>query len=96
MAAYVVFGLESVTDADALQRYRVAGQPTLAAHGARFVAGPRIAATLEGAPLQGAVVVAFDNAEAAQSWYHSPEYQAVLGVRLSASTGFAFIVEGRD
>lgn len=96
MTAYVVFGLESVTDAEALQRYRVAGHPTLAAHGARFVAGPKVAATLEGAPLQGAVIVAFDSVAAARTWYDSPEYQAVLGIRLNASTGSAWIVEGRD
>ena len=95
MTAYVVFGLQHVFDAEALQRYRTEGGGTLAAHGARFLAGPKVAETLEGAALEGAVMLAFDDLEAARAWYRSPEYQAVIGVRLAATEGFALMLEGR-
>lgn len=95
MAAYVIFCLLDVADQVELQRYRMEGRGTLAAHGARFLAGAAIAATLEGPPLEGAVVLEFDTVAAARGWYDSPEYQAVIGIRLAATKGLAFIVEGR-
>jgi uncharacterized protein (DUF1330 family) len=95
MAAYVIFCLQDVADQAELQRYRMEGRGTLAAHGARFIAGSAIAETLEGPALEGAVVLEFDNVEAARAWYHSPEYQAVIGIRLAATKGLAFIVDGR-
>lgn len=95
MAAYVVFTLNQVHDETALQAYRQAGRSTLGAHGARFVAGPVVAETLEGAPIEGAVMLEFDSVEAARAWYRSPEYQAVVGTRLAATEGGAFIIKAR-
>ena len=40
------------------------------------------------------VITEFADIEAARRWYHSPEYQAVLPIRLANSRGRAFIVEG--
>ena len=96
MTAYVVFGLQSVSDPNALRRYRQAGRSTLLEHGATFIGGPDVVETLEGPHLAGAVMLAFESVDAAQGWYRSPEYQACAGVRIDATTGFAFIVAGRD
>ena len=95
MTAYVVFCLTEVTDQDAIKLYRKTGGPSLAAYGGRFVAGPNVSETLEGAPLAGAVVTAFDTLDQAKTWYHSPEYQAAVPIRQGASAGIGFIVESR-
>ncbi len=50
---------------------------------------------LEGAPEPKRVVITeFADIEAARRWYNSPEYQAILPIRLANSRGRAFIVEG--
>jgi uncharacterized protein (DUF1330 family) len=95
MPALAVFCLESVADRDALARYRASGRDTLVKYGARFLAGPNIVKTLEGEPLEGFVVVEFESVERAEAWYRSPEYQAIVGIRLDATSGRAFIVETR-
>ena len=33
----------------------------------------------------GIIVVEFESAEASRKWYNSPEYQAVIGQRLSST-----------
>ena len=40
------------------------------------------------------VILEFPSVEQAKTWYNSPEYQEIIGLRLSAATGSAQIVEG--
>jgi hypothetical protein len=41
-------------------------------------------------------IIEFLNADAARRWYRSDEYQAVLKIRLSASHGRVFLIEGTE
>lgn len=48
---------------------------------------------LEGPPAPGRhVVLQFEDREAAHRWYHSPEYQTILGHRLAASRTHLVVV----
>lgn len=49
---------------------------------------------LEGDAPDGMVMLQFDSAEQARTWYESPEYQAALPHRLRCGDWKAFIVEG--
>ena len=40
------------------------------------------------------VILEFADTAAVKRWYHSPEYQKILPLRLANSTSRAFIVEG--
>jgi uncharacterized protein (DUF1330 family) len=42
----------------------------------------------------GGVVIEFPSAEAARTWYNSPEYQAALPMRLETSRGTLFMFPG--
>jgi uncharacterized protein (DUF1330 family) len=40
------------------------------------------------------VIIEFESVEAARNWYHSPDYQAVIGQRHAAAPSNAIIVGG--
>jgi uncharacterized protein (DUF1330 family) len=40
------------------------------------------------------VVLKFKDKETAKQWYNSPEYQAIVGLRLDATDGAAVLCEG--
>jgi uncharacterized protein (DUF1330 family) len=42
------------------------------------------------------VVLEFPSRAAAQAWYDSPEYQAVIGARQKNSVGRLILVDGYD
>ena len=91
---YAVF-TEQVTDAEGMAAYSRAALPTLLAGGATpIVVGPP-AELLEG-EWHGTqtVILEFDSVEAAQAWYNSPEYQAVIPTRQAAATSNAAIFSG--
>lgn len=95
MVAYVLFGLQEVSDPQGLKAYRAAAPQSMAGRDIAFLAGPAIAETLEGDALRGAVLMEFPTLAAAQDWYHSPEYQAAAQLRWGSTTCFALILEGR-
>jgi uncharacterized protein (DUF1330 family) len=95
MSAYVLFGLVDVSDPAGLAAYRASAPQTMEGRGVRFVAGPKIAETLEGEPLQGAVILEFPSVEEARAWYRSPAYQQAAEHRWGASRCFALILESR-
>lgn len=39
------------------------------------------------------VIVEFPDKATADAWYASPEYQAILGIRLGASQSDAYLIE---
>jgi uncharacterized protein (DUF1330 family) len=94
MPAYVIFCLTEVSDPEALAKYRAAGRSVMPAS-MKFLAGPNVATTLEGPPMESVVLLEFASRAEAEAWYQSDEYQAIVGTRLGAATGFAFIVESR-
>jgi len=92
---YVIVQVSEITDPAAYETYRPLAGETVAAHGGRFIVRGGAAERFEGeGPAERNVVIEFPSLAAAKAWYHSPEYQQALQIRLAASTGSLVIVEG--
>jgi uncharacterized protein (DUF1330 family) len=91
---YAIF-TEDITDADAMGAYaQAAVQTVIAAGGVPIVVGSADD-ILEGAwHGNQTVIIEFESVEAARNWYHSPDYQAVIGQRHAAAHSNAIIVGG--
>jgi uncharacterized protein (DUF1330 family) len=91
---YAIF-TGNITDPDAMGPYAQAALGTILAVGGNpIVASPPVD-TIEGERYGNqTVVVESPSVEVAQTWYHSPEYQAVIGMRLAAAQSNAIIISG--
>jgi len=96
MACYTV-GHITVTNAEGYKAYAAGVPATIAAHGGRYLVRGGHATDVEGAmPGDRHVILAWPDRAAAERWYNSPEYQAILPIRLANSTGVMTIVDGCD
>lgn len=96
MAAYFV-AQYVVNNPDLYREYQAGAGPTIQASGAELVAFDVAAETVEGTPPgPQTVIIKFESTEAAKAWYNSPEYQAVVGKRLEATSGFAVISQSMN
>ncbi|MBV8119191.1 MAG: DUF1330 domain-containing protein [Alphaproteobacteria bacterium] len=94
MPAYFVVEVETTNPAG-MEPYRAAVPATLAQYGGRFLTRGGATELIEGGPEPKRIVILeFADAAAVKRWYHSPEYQRILPLRLANSTGRAFVVEG--
>ena len=94
MAGYVI-GNISVTDPEAFAEYGKLVPDTIAQYGGRYLVRGGTAALAEGSysPVR-IVVLEFESVEQARKWYDSPEYVPLREMRMKASTGDLFFVEG--
>ncbi|MEM7467935.1 MAG: DUF1330 domain-containing protein [Pseudomonadota bacterium] len=92
MSGYIVVHA-TPKDADKMQEYGAAAGETVAKHGGEFVCrGP--ATVLAGnSEHKVLVVLKFPSKQAAEDWYASAEYQALIPTRLEAMDA-TFIVGG--
>ena len=96
MAAFFI-AQYSVNDPALYAEYSAGAGPTLAKYGAELVAFDVAAETIEGEPPGGqTVIIKFESTEALKAWYESPEYQAVVGKRLEATSGFGVIAQSMN
>ena len=96
MAAFFIAQYE-VNNPALYAEYQPGAGPTIAASGAEIVAFDVAAESVEGtAPGKQTVIIKFESTEAAKAWYNSPEYQAVVGKRLEATSGFAVISQSMN
>ena len=98
MPAYLVGYEQDMRDRDSLNEYGRRAYPTLAAHGARFLASasPSSYEVLEGEWRPELVaVVEFPSLDAARAWYSSPEYEAAKPFRQRASRSNMLLLDGR-
>lgn len=96
MAAYFI-AQYVVKDPALYREYSAGAGPTLAAHGAELVSFDVAAVTVEGTPPgPQTVIIKFPDTKAAKAWYESGAYQAVVGKRLAATTGFAVIAQSMN
>jgi uncharacterized protein (DUF1330 family) len=94
MPAYFIADVQ-VTDPAAYDGYRPLAAASIAKFGGRFVVRGGKVDLLEGEPEpERIVVIEFPDADTARRWYRSEEYQRALKIRLSASRGRVFLVEG--
>ena len=94
MSAYLVAQL-TITDPAGFDAYRQAVPAVIAAFGGRYLSRGGAVTRLEGEPAGPRIVVLeFADKAAAERFYHSPEYQEILPLRLNSAKGPVFIVDG--
>jgi uncharacterized protein (DUF1330 family) len=94
MAGYVIVDVESQNE-EGYAEYRSRVQPTLDAYGGEFLVRGGRHEIVEGAwsPTR-LVVLRFESLSRAKEWYASPEYQAILPMRLQNARSDMVMVEG--
>ncbi|MCE2474699.1 MAG: DUF1330 domain-containing protein [Rhodospirillales bacterium] len=94
MAAYIIGRIE-ITNSEAYKEYAAKVPETVQRHGGRYLVRGGASEVLEGAmPDRRTVCLEFADREAALGWYNSPEYVPLRELRLSASVGDLFVVDG--
>ena len=92
-----VIGQIDITDMEKYGDYRAEAPKSIAQYGGKYMVRGGAMETVEGEPtLPRTVVLEFPSIEQAKKWYHSEEYQSVVGIRHAASVGTMFLVEGFD
>ena len=94
MSTYLVVN-STIDDPELLDEYVQAAGATLG-----IVPLKLLALDVESKPVEGAapgprtVILEFESEEDFHTWYDSPEYQAIIGKRHAATTGFAIRAQG--
>jgi len=94
MPVYMIFN-ETVTNPAVFEEYRKQAGPMILSYGGKYVVRGGGVTNLEGEPgLDRVVIIEWESMEAAKRFYFSPEYQALVKIRQTATVGTAAIVEG--
>jgi uncharacterized protein (DUF1330 family) len=94
MPAYVISIREKTTDPDELATYMPAARAARAGHNLTPRALNGDLRVLEGAPVEGVVILEFPTLAEAQAWYDSPAYTAARQHRINGGQYRFMIVEG--
>jgi uncharacterized protein (DUF1330 family) len=94
MAAYMVFTREKMLNQAEFDKYGPMAGASMGGHKATPLAVYGKHDTLEGAPIEGAVILSFATYEEALAWYNSPAYTAAREQRFKGADYRAFIVQG--
>lgn len=95
MSAFIVFIKEQIVDQVELDLYSENVGASFTGHDVRFLATYGEHEVLEGPPMEGAVIVEFDDMAKARAWYRSPAYQAAATHRFKGASYRSFLVQGR-
>ena len=94
MSAYVVYVRDRITDPEEFKKYENSAGGASAGHPVTPLAFYGAVETLEGPPVDGAVILQFPTLADAKADYDSPLYQEALKHRLKGAEYRVFIVEG--
>lgn len=94
MSAYVVYVRDRITDPEEFNKYEEKAPAASVGREMKPLAFYGEVETLEGAPVDGAVIIEFASAEEARAMYNSSLYQEALQHRLKGAEYRVFIVEG--
>ncbi|ALV40010.1 hypothetical protein AU252_01525 [Pseudarthrobacter sulfonivorans] len=94
MSAYVVYVRDRITDPDEFRKYEETAPAASVGHMVKPLAYYGAVETLEGAPVDGAVILEFATVTEARALYDTPLYQEALKHRLKGAEYRVFIVEG--
>ncbi len=94
MAAYLVFTREKMLNQAEFDKYGPMAGASMAGHKTTPLAVYGKHETLEGAPIEGAVILSFETYEEALAWYNSPAYTEAREQRFKGAEYSAFIVQG--
>jgi uncharacterized protein (DUF1330 family) len=94
MAAFFIVDIE-VLDPAGYEKYRDLVPPTVAAFGGKYLTRGGKVEPLEGEWMpKRFVILEFPSVAQFKTWYNSPEYQALLPIRMKTTTSRAFVIEG--
>jgi uncharacterized protein (DUF1330 family) len=97
MAKCYLIGHVTVNHPEGYAAYAAKMPETLQPFGARYVVRGGASTQLEGQPVGSrTVVIEFPSREAAEGWYASDAYQAILGIRQANSTANLAFVDGYE
>jgi uncharacterized protein (DUF1330 family) len=83
-----------VTDWVRYKNYQAQVPATLALFDGRYVSRGEPEPIVGDAPSPRVVILEFPSRKHAMSWFHSPEFQAILAIRNEASTSRVYFIEG--
>lgn len=94
MSAYIVAVID-VHDPEGYKAYAARAPEVLARYGGRYLVRGAAPEVKEGEwPIDRLVVLEFPDVEAANRFYHSPEYQEITPLRQAASKGAVAVLAG--
>ena len=94
MAHYAI-GQVNVTNPQLMKEYAAKAGPTIGKHGGKVLIATADVTVKDGTwEPSRLVVIEFENEQAAEGWYDSPEYQELIGMRLDATEGGLVMVPG--
>lgn len=94
MAGYIVADI-AITDPDEYQKYAQQTAATLEPYGGKFLVRGGQPETVEGNwKTKRIVIIEFPSVEQAKTWYDSPEYEAIKGIRQRSAVSNILIVHG--
>lgn len=94
MTAYAIFIREQTNDPDELAIYNGKAGATMKDHKVTPLAAYGAHEVLEGAAIEGGVILEFPTMTDAKTWYDSPAYQAARQHRFDGATYRAFLLDG--
>jgi uncharacterized protein (DUF1330 family) len=96
MAAYAVFIREETLDQSEMDIYASLAGPQFDKYSPELLAAYGAQEVVEGPATEGIVIVRFPSYEMASSWYHGPEYQAIVQHRFKGARYRGILVAGID
>jgi len=94
MTAYAIADLHRVSMGPAIVEYLQKIDATLAPFGGRYIIHGGRKTVLEGDWAGDIIVIAFPDRAAAEAWYASPAYRAIIALRTDNSEGNVVLVDG--
>ena len=91
MPAYVICSYD-IADPKGFEAYVPSVMPLLQKHGAEVVVADFSAKAVEGRPPSVQVILKFETEEAAERWYHDPEYTRVKQIRLDSTKNGSLVL----
>ncbi|MGB9183789.1 MAG: DUF1330 domain-containing protein [Solirubrobacteraceae bacterium] len=95
MAAYLIYARKEITDEVKSREYSRQAVPQIQHFGGEVLAARGAVEVLEGdwRP-QSVTVLRFDNMDALEAWYESPDYAPLKQMRLDSNIGDIIAIEG--
>ena len=93
MSAYVI-ALATIKDPEKLKEYGAIAGPSIKAAGGELISAAQVSEVLAGSfDHQRAVMIRFENAQAARDWYTSETYQSAIPIREQAMDATFILAE---
>ena len=94
MADYIVADID-ITDPDEFRKYAQQAAATVERYGGKYLVPGRRPETVEGDwKAKRIVIIEFPSVEQAKTWYDSPEYSAIKGIRQRSAISNILLVRG--